>query len=314
LRLGQANHLVAQLRPFLQTHAHEFERERFEKLLRSNQVTFANTRLVVDQSVQALRQEASLRNVEGVIGEWEGAVIEPGKFQLSHSAVYNHVLLSLIFSPEPLTLESVPELLSMDAKRCWKWQNQVQRLVIVASMCTLGGTFVKGWKQDAHSFAQRCLSLLSGVETNDDGPKITVENLMHDLVEALDAWLTCAGKEPLEESTKETIRNLVKKQLDPNDRMFALLMRRLRDRMRIHLERGTVYVPGSTSPRKKNATGPEAEEQIKRERDASLATVGLDVVGDELESLCKEVSRLAKYNKTTYAQWWDEVISKSISK
>ncbi|KAJ3341808.1 hypothetical protein HDU83_006420 [Entophlyctis luteolus] len=292
MKLDLANYKLQSLRPHLKTQAVEYEKAKFKEYFESAKVLGPSTAAAVlprtkawlEQTVNLKAQTARDRNPENV---------DLPENKIRYADILHDALLSLVFSPIAVSPETIAETLIMDCERVFKFQNEGQLIVIVASLLMLVQNIVvesRGNKAFLGALKERLLALLKAPEG------LTVESLGLEIISKCDelvlekrrSQMNLAGKssdfiEGLDDAKKDMVRNMVDKTLSTKDPVFGLLKRRVQASIKSHVLSGL----------------------FKRE---GLEKAGLNVVSTELEGFSTRVAIWVRFNMEVYAEWYDEIL------
>ncbi|KAJ3200446.1 hypothetical protein HDU82_008903 [Entophlyctis luteolus] len=292
MKLDLANYKLQSLRPHLKTQAVEYEKAKFKEYFESAKVLGPSTAAAVlprtkawlEQTVNLKAQTARDRNPENV---------DLPENKIRYADILHDALLNLVFSPIAVSPEAIAETLIMDCERVFKFQNEGQLIVIVASLLMLVQNIVvesRGNKAFLGALKDRLLALLKAPEG------LTVESLGLEIISKCDelvlekrrSQMNLAGKssdfiEGLDDAKKDMVRNMVDKTLSTKDPVFGLLKRRVQASIKSHVLSGL----------------------FKRE---GLEKAGLNVVSTELEGFSTRVAIWVRFNMEVYAEWYDEIL------
>ncbi|KAI8999453.1 T-complex 11 [Gaertneriomyces semiglobifer] len=277
MKIDLANYRLQSLRPVLQQQAVEYEKTKFNEALSSGEESLMKTEAWLSSAVQALANVSASRNPER---------IESPDHRVAYENAYNEALLSLVFSNMPVSLNSLPETLKMDAERLFGFQNEAQAIAIVAALVMLSRNTVPDLRDDSAALISLKDALL--VLLRDEGT--TVDNLSMQVISTLNQFLERKpgnGVKKLSVDQEGLLRSMVEKTLSYRDPVFSLISRRVQTCIRQQLEKG----------------------QFRRD---SLPSQGLDVIQKELESLSLKICLLAKHNKQVYAEHYDRILAKLV--
>lgn len=266
MKLDLANYRLKMIRPHLMKQAVDYERSKFERTVGKGISALKNSNEWLQEAAQKMKDIALQRNPQNV---------DIPENKVRFDAVYFDALLSLIFMPEALDVNTVPETLQMDVQRLFMFQNEVQAVTIVASLLMLSRNFFPEVRELRifEDLKQKLFILLRDSDT-------TIDNLAAMIIDAAEKAMNGSGK-VLADDKRELIRKMVDKTLSYKDTVYLLLNRRIRDSIRFHLVSGRFRKDSNN---------------------------GLDPVQEELEALSRKIFVLAQHNRNVYAPWYDKII------
>lgn len=279
MKLDLANFRLQQLRPQLKLQAVEYERRKFDEGLECGRFSLERTKTWLESTSRNLLALAASRN--------------PEKVDIPEAAprfedVYHEALLSLVFGTTAVNIANCPETLMLDAERIFAMQNDGQAATIVAALLILAKNMVPELRSNdaaAARLKQRLMTLLKDPEGG-----VTVENLSAELVASMNSVLAAKPRPPdvpeakLGAEQEMMVKNMVDKTLAYRDAVFAMMQRRMQDKVRQTLQSSSLPTP------------------------QSLASSGLDAVAQEVVDLCRRVARLAEHDREVHARHYDAVI------
>nr|KAJ3405964.1 T-complex protein 11 [Polyrhizophydium stewartii] len=284
MKLDLSNFRLQSIRPHLERHAVEYERDKFEKALAAGTASLDRTAAWLKAAVDSLESVAAARNPENIAHP---------ESRLRFEDVYNAALLGLVFASTPANPASIAETLVMDAARIFGFQNDAQAVTIVAALLMLTKNIVPDLRTDNAALADlkdKLVILLKDQGTNVDNLALQIITSINDAFARKAARLRDLARaspvatpdaQRLSQDQEGLIKNMVDKTLSYKDPVFTLLSRRVQAAVRQHMERGSFR------------------------RDA-LASHGLDLVGPELEDLSTRIVLLARHNKAVFAKHYDD--------
>ncbi|RKO91645.1 T-complex 11 [Blyttiomyces helicus] len=267
MKMDLANYRLQALRPHLKQQAVDYEKGKFEDALTRGIISLDRTTTWLGASVTSLKAVAAARNPEN---------IDLAENRVKFEDAYNEALLSTIFSTTPVSIDSLPETLIMDAQRIHGFQNEAQAVTIVAALIMLSKNSIPSIRSDRAALVK--LKETFYVLLRSEGT--TVANLAAHIIAIVPAAALTPEKETM-------IRTMVDKTLSARDAIFSLLSRRVQAAIRGQLEKG----------------------HFKRE---ALVSHGLDLVQVELEKLSRSIALLAKHNKMVHAAHYDGILRQII--
>ncbi|KAI8618491.1 T-complex protein 11-domain-containing protein [Chytriomyces sp. MP71] len=299
MKLDLANYRLQTLRPHLKTQAVEYEKSKFRESLAAytkqqgtstdptTSQLLPRTREWLNKTVESKAATARERNPEN---------IDLPENRPRYTDILHDALLSLVFGNTAVAPASIPETLVMDAQRVFGFQNEGQRVVVVAVLLMLVQNIViegRGDKAFLTSLKDRLFVLLK------DPEGLSLDNLVLEIIsqcnvqvlEKKRARLLSVGQEAnanavtegLDVTRKGLIQNMVEKTLSTKDPVFGLLRRRVQNAIKSHVVSG----------------------MFKRE---GLDKAGLDVIRTELEAFSYRVAIWVRYNGEVYGEWYDDIL------
>ncbi|KAJ3333301.1 hypothetical protein HDU76_009627 [Blyttiomyces sp. JEL0837] len=271
MKLDLANYRLQSLRPHMKTVAVEYERSRFKKAIERGEVTTERTRAWLTAAVKDKEAVAKARNPEQVD-------IPENKVRFTEA--FHDGILSLVFGNNAVSPEQLPETMTMDAARLFKFQNDGQMITVVAALLMLSQNAVPELRGDK-AFLQGLKETLLVLLQDPEG--LTVENLSIQVLTHVKSLLEQRGKKPLDDERTNLIKTMVEKTISTKDPVFGLLRRRVSAAVKAHVVNGA----------------------FKRE---GLEKAGLEYVRAELEAFSFKVATWVKFNGEVYAEWYDEIL------
>ncbi|KAI9366898.1 T-complex 11 [Zopfochytrium polystomum] len=292
MKLDLANFRLQSLKPHLKDVAVEYERGHFKTALESGSVTLDRTKEWLSRSVRLQEEVARARNPEGI------AIPEN---RVRYTDAFHDAILGLVFgwngsavvkdsaageasTSAPDTDGALPETLVMDAVRLNKFQNEAQKLVIIAALIMLSQnivTEIRGDKAFVIGLKENLLALLN------DPEGLTLDNLSLQVVAKISEILLQRRNKQLGEDKVALIKTMVEKTMSTKDPVFNLVRRRVMAAIKAHIVTGT----------------------FKRE---GLDRAGLEPVRTELESFSYKVSVWVRFNGEVYTEYYDSILKELI--
>ncbi|KAJ1558896.1 hypothetical protein HK096_008378 [Nowakowskiella sp. JEL0078] len=308
MRLDLANYRLKSLRPTLAAQSIEYESNKFKQQLEANTISLTNTNQWLQTSAHNLQEVARQRNPEGI-------TIPENRVRFED--VYTEALLSLLFSPLPLSAKTsetsigIPETLYLDTVRLQKYQNETQAITVVAALVMLARNTVPRVRADrmvAGELKHAVWALLLEENVRIDGLADTVVKVVEDAVSRVSETST------LTEEEETLVRSMVSKTLSPKNAVFALVARRLQLVLKQFLaaeEKVALGVVGGARKEGVSRAGDARAVATNSElvSAATYASAGLDMVRDEVEALGRRVVLLARHNKKVHAERYDRILS-----
>ncbi|KAJ3192758.1 hypothetical protein HK101_005994 [Irineochytrium annulatum] len=303
MRLDLANYKLQSLRPHLRPQAAEYERKKFANALQRGEATLDRTKAWLAGASRDAESVARARNPEGV---------EIPENRVRFTDIFHDAILALVFSPPDAAgrrADAMPETLTLDAERLVRFQEEGQRLTVVAALLMLTQNAVpeiRGERGALMALKDTLMILLTSSGAADQGGEsdITVDNLSLQIISSVSSFLTsrrqtlanATGKaeltpaEPVELSAERAalIRTMTSKTLSTKDPVFGLLRRRIQAVVKAHVVSGV----------------------FKRE---GLERSGLDIVKTELEAFSVRVATWVRFNGEVYSEWYDGILREVVA-
>ena len=293
MRIDLANFRLQALKPHLSKQAVEYERTKFDAALEMGLISLDKTKNWLKTSVETLEAVSATRNPE--------SIAHPD-LRVKYENAFHFALLTLIFGSTTVSVDSVPETLSMDANRLFGFQNEAQALTIISALVMLTKNIVPDIRTDdkaLKNLTELVSTLLQAADTNVEklsseiisfvnGTFVAKSALIQDLAKQAGKAAPELKIKTLTEEQEGMVRNMVDKTLSFKDPVFMLLSRRIQAVIRQHMERGSF-------------------------KNESLASHGLTYVGTELERLSGRIAALSKHNKEVYAKHYDNILKDFIA-
>jgi hypothetical protein len=271
MKLDLANYRLQSLRPHLKDVAVEYEKTRFRTAINRNEITLERTKAWLAASVKEKTEVAKARNPEGV---------ELPENKVRYTEVFHEAILGLVFSNTAVDPTNVPETMLMDAARIYGFQNEGQRITIVAALLMLTQNGVSELRGD-NSFLMGLKDTLMVLLKDPEG--LTVENLAAQVVKSVSEALMKRRNKTLDEERIGLIKTMVEKTLSTRDPVFGLLRRRVQAAIKAHVINGTFKKEG-------------------------LDRSGLELVRTELEAFSYRVAVWIKFNGEVFNEWYDQIL------
>ncbi|KAI8855011.1 T-complex protein 11-domain-containing protein [Chytridium lagenaria] len=295
MRLDLANFRLQSLRPHLRPQAAEYERGKFATALERGEITLDRTKQWLSDSAKEKEGVAKARNPEGV---------DIPENRVRYTDIFHEAALGLVFSPPATGSHDavLPETLLLDASRLRKFQEEAQKLNVVAALLTLTQNTVgeiRGDRAALLGLKDALLILLSdteGLEVDHLSAQI-ISSVSSSIASRRAAVNAATGRQVHAEATlpgssgsvlgarEDIIKTMVAKILSPGakDPILSLLRRRLQASVKTHVASGT----------------------FKRE---GLERAGLDLIKTELEAYSLKVATWVRFNGEVYSDWYDEIL------
>ncbi|KAJ3355757.1 hypothetical protein HDU91_005649 [Kappamyces sp. JEL0680] len=290
MKLDLANFRLQSVKPQLKRQAVDYERQKFDHALRIGAASLTKTDLWLMKASQELQKVADERNPEN---------LDHPDLKLKFAHIFNHALLSTLFSTTPVNLATLPETLSMDGKRIFEMQNELQAMTIVAALTMLSKNIIPELRTETaamHELAQELFVLLKQEGTNIATLAmaiISAANLLFHKHTKVIANLSQMTSSPAQQTLKQVsgdqetlIHSMVEKTLSHKDPFFSVLSRRMERIVRVALEK-----------------------EFKHD---SLKKNGLELIASEFEPLVKRIDALAQHNRDVYGAHYNAILKKYV--
>ncbi|KAI9300969.1 T-complex protein 11-domain-containing protein [Cunninghamella echinulata] len=254
MSLDLMNYRLKSLRPHLIPMATEYEHNKFSQALSHSTVGLAKTRQWIQHSLQQLNNK------------------QQHKEKIAMDKVLNQGYIDLFTAKTALTRLTCPETMLLDIDRLVNYQNEVQKLTIIAALVLIGRNMKM---KDIKTFTKRLFFILQ----NDgvDG-RLTLDHLYVEMEKALPEQSKATRQQ------KDWIRSMVSKTLSHSDPVYHLLVKRIISILSHQL-----------------TTGQFVEDSV-------LVSSGLDAVQRQLKTLCTKILIFTQYNRKVYASWYQDLI------
>jgi hypothetical protein len=283
MRLDLANFRLATIRPQLMQQCVEYEKQKFDDALANKQVVLDKTRLFLRESIDSLNEINNQRNPENVQLE-----------KLVSEHVLNNAIIKLLFQSTPIDPSTLPETLSLDHKRLFEFQNELQAVNIVSCLTMLSTNIIPEFRKQNQEMKALTANLFNLLKL----PTTTHQTLADEIISKANEMIHLDMKfksnlsemtsNPIQEELKELsedqismIQNMVMKTIDQKDAFYTIIKRRMEKLVRISLER-----------------------EFKPE---ALKTLGL--VEGEVVDLVVKITLLVKHNKSVYGRHYDLILN-----
>lgn len=271
MRFDLMNFQLQNVKPHLEQQAVEYERMKFDEALEKREISLGKTARWLQKSVADLQTLQASRNPDN---------LEHPDLKVRYESAYHDALMGLFFTTTPLDESEMAETLMLDTERILSLQNEAQAMTIVAALCMLSKSIIPELRSESEIALKLKTTLYILLEAKDT----TIDNLSLQIVSTINDAMEQAGRSFRVSSEQQTvIRNMVDKTLSFSDTVYSLISRRMQLVIRSQMERGV----------------------FKKD---SLASYGLDMVAEELESVSKRICLLARHNKEVYVSHYDRIL------
>jgi hypothetical protein len=294
MKLDLANFRLKSIKPQLKKKAVEYERGRFESALAQGHASLLKTDAWLLSSYTALQRVMDERNPEN---------IDHPDLKVKFGQVFNHAFLGLLFSTTPIEPAKLSETFSMDKKRLFEMQNEIQACTIVAALAMLSKNIIPDLRSDDDAMKDLAASLFTLLKTEGTG----LARLAQEIIDAANMVMHKKGKTIAELShltstptaqvlksvspdQESLINSMVEKTLSYKDAFFSVLSRRLERIVKDAIEKGPL---GEIKP-------------------GVLKKNGLELVEIEFAPLLKRICMLAQHNRDVYGPFYDSILKKYI--
>ncbi|CAO3629408.1 unnamed protein product [Cunninghamella blakesleeana] len=263
MSLDLMNFRLKSLRPHLINMATEYEHNKFSQALSHSTVGLAKTRQWIQQSIQQLKRNKLHDN-------------DKQQHQLlSIDKVLNEGYLNIFTTfKTALTRLTCPETMLLDIDRVVQYQNEVQKLTIIAALVLIGRNLKM---KDTKGFTKRLFLILHD-DVVSTGRGISLDHLYVEMEKAL------PEESKATRQNKDWIRSMVSKTLSHSDPVYHLLVKRMSSIISHQL-----------------ITGQFVEDSV-------LISSGFDTVQRQLKALCNRIFIFTQYNRKVYASWYKDLI------
>lgn len=290
MKIDLANFRLQALKPELKKQAVEYEKLKFDHAIRAGAVTLEKTDMWLKKATSELQKVADERNPEN---------IDHPDLKLKFGNVYNHALLSILFSTTPIEPSTLAETLIMDGKRLFEMQNELQAMTIVAALTMLSKNIIPELRTEFSAMKELSAALFTMLRSEGTTLAtlsmeiVSCANIVFHKHTKLIANLSHLTSKPEEQKLKEVspeqetlIQSMVEKTLSHKDPFFSVLSRRIERLVRVALEK-----------------------DFKKE---ALKKNGLDLIENEFEPLVNKICILARHNRAVYNEHYDSILNKYV--
>ncbi|KAI8893179.1 T-complex 11 [Globomyces pollinis-pini] len=285
MKLDLANYRLQAIKPILTQQAVDYEKNKFNLAIFNGSLKLTKTKKWLEDTVKQMNAVKESRNPEMI----------QTQSKIKYSDVFNHALLGLLFSTKPIDPSLLPETLSIDAKRLFDFQNELQAMTIVSAITMLSKNIVVELRLEHQVMQELTKRLFAHLRSENTTLEVLVKeitdtcNILFHKQTKVVSNVSNLTSNPMQQRLKELspeqielITNMVSKTVSYKDPFFSVLNRRLEKLTRLALE--------STFRRN------------------SLAKHGLDLIGGELESLMVKITLMAKHNKNVFGEHYDKIL------
>ncbi|KAI8364648.1 T-complex protein 11-domain-containing protein [Radiomyces spectabilis] len=258
MTLDLANYRLRALRPHLMPIAVEYEQSKFAEKMGKGDLP--NTTQWIAESFKRLYDAAAGRDPEGIL--------PPKQCNPSLDDTFEEAMISLIMSPDLITVDTCPETLVMDRQRLLDYQNQAQAVTMVAALLMLAKNVNTSKSAELHSLSDKLFLLLEDHST-------TVDHLAAEIDAAV----------AVRDESRLMMRSMVDKTLSHSDSLYSLLSRRVGSVLKSYIHSSGEFV----TP-------------------AILTSYGLEYVDKPLKSLCRSVLALVLHHRQVYNTYYRQII------
>jgi len=271
MKLDLANYKLQTLKPQLQLQAVDYERSKFNQALEAGAVTLDRTKQWLQDAVKELKQVNESRNPEN---------IESLDNTVRFEDAYNFGFLGLVFGNSAVSFENAPETLSLDLKRVFELQNEIQLLTIIASLVMLTSNIlpqIRGHRPILMSLKESLSVLLKKKDTRLEHVSEHIKTNLVKLLSKDNMPFT------LSDQVQAMITTMVDKTLSAKDPVYSIVKRRIHGIVKSAIDKGQI-------------------------RMTSLASHGLDILEKELDSISRKCYLLAKHNKQVHSEHYNSIL------
>ena len=202
IRVDIAKFRMSMLRPLVEQHGVEYEREKFQSALATGDASLARTSDYFARAFAALREENALRD----------GVADVAK-------VHRRAMTLLLSGHEAVSPADAPELVLKDIGRLRQFQDRMQRITLVAAIIVLVSQVAGAVARERQDKMRRELTILL----------LSPTTRLPELVQAaVDAARENAGDAGLPAEKETLLRSLIDQVASTSHRVYALLHTKVR--------------------------------------------------------------------------------------
>lgn len=270
LILDQTNFVLMQSAPLLISQAIPYEQRIFAAELFSKKTKLEKTRLWLSDARDSKYAAVMSRNPESVNLEINLPTAQ---------AIYNHGLLSLVISLDPLKVEDVPETFHLDIDRLLGYRDLVRKIAISSAIIlTVKNLLRRDVRQPWRHLREKIISLM------DQNYKVNPSELITYIQETI--ILPPAVQNHIKAATARICN------LSQLDTVVRLIFNRLKTFMDVRL----------------NAQGSRERAKFASAVSETLVSYGMEEQIGSVSALLESMERLAGYNRVTYEEWYNNIL------
>lgn len=276
LKMDMANFTIQQMRPYIQQHAVEYERQKFQEFIQTQEGLGIDglelTKLWLKRSFEKLSDSTDSSPTEGATSS---SMVSP-------ASILNEAYAELLNWDDN---QIFPETLVIDQSRILEMRDKSQRLTIVASALLLTystvGAPIAGVQQLKEQMKTETLTILDGVYDKDLSSAMT--NVAEQINKSVNEFMKSHGFTERDAEQQKVLIGQIKEVANKDNTVNRLMGKRLTD-----------FVKEILSPRHK--------EQMK-------VPPGFSVVESELSNLSGQFLRLISHNRAVFGIQYADIIN-----
>lgn len=210
LKLDLANTLIAMIRPHVQQESVQYERAKFDEMLK-----------LAEDGLQYTR-EWLLRNLDKT--DLSLPVTDQNIIRNVTAQTLAKAYLELLEWDES---KNYPETVSLDKPRFTELGTQVYRLICVASLLLISPSCGGDSQAQHKNNLKEKLFIILDSATNDIELKATLPSIAEEVILVTEQLLESLGQDPLTSDTKELIRTQILSLRDPDHRVRQIVRQRI---------------------------------------------------------------------------------------
>lgn len=210
LKLDLANTLIAMIRPHVQQESVQYERAKFDEMLK-----------LAEDGLQYTR-EWLLRNLDKT--DLSLPVTDQNIIRNVTAQTLAKAYLELLEWDES---KNYPETVSLDKPRFTELGTQVYRLICVASLLLISPSCGGDSQAQHKNNLKEKLFIILDTATNDIELKATLPSIAEEVILVTEQLLESLGQDPLTSDTKELIRTQILSLRDPDHRVRQIVRQRI---------------------------------------------------------------------------------------
>lgn len=218
LKLDLANTLIAMIRPHVQQESVQYERAKFDEMLK-----------LAEDGLQYTR-EWLLRNLDKT--DLSLPVTDQNIIRNVTAQTLAKAYLELLEWDES---KNYPETVSLDKPRFTELGTQVYRLICVASLLLISPSCGGDSQAQHKNNLKEKLFIILDTATNDIELKAILPSIAEEVILVTEQLLESLGQDPLTSDTKELIRTQILSLRDPDHRVRQIVRQRILEFLKIIL-------------------------------------------------------------------------------
>ncbi|XP_048765926.2 T-complex protein 11-like protein 1 isoform X2 [Ostrea edulis] len=273
MKMDMANFTLQQIRPYCQQQSVEYERQKFQDFLKSQQETGIDG--LEFTKVWLKRSHDKITDVNAV----EEAMSLP---LATPAAILNEAYIELLHWDER---NVIPETLVMDHARVTEQREKAHRLALISSVLMITystvGSSISGVQVLKDKLKSEICTLLEGV-SNSDLPK-AMSNVGEQVNKTVNDFLSSHGFQAREEAQQKMLVGQITDISDKDNKVYNILFKRLLDFIR-------------------QIISSQHKEPLK-------VPAGFSAVERELSQLCGRFLRVISYNRSVFGSYYTDIIN-----